>query len=122
MALLAKGGSPFSWGRAALWATSWGIGAGIGVAAGAWLTVVGEAGAPGVESIDPGSDLFLLPMAVFGAVAVVHLLGQVVAAAVRKDVPANPPRSHLRNCIPVASVSPPAPIPPKLAQVPTARM
>ena len=81
--LLARGGDPFSWGKALLWASSWGLGTGLGVAGGAWLTVVGESGAPGVEAIDPGSEFVLLPLAALGAVTVIHLATQVLAAWVR---------------------------------------
>jgi hypothetical protein len=66
-----------------LWSLSWGLGAGLGVAAGAWLTVVGQAGAPGVESLDPGSELLALPAIVFGVVFATHLLWQVVLALYR---------------------------------------
>ena len=81
--LVAKGGQPFRISRAALWAFSWGLGAAVGVAAGAWLTVVGEAGAPGIESIDPGTDLFALPAAAFLTVFLAHFAGQWLAAYVR---------------------------------------
>ena len=81
--LVAKGGRPFRAGRTVLWATSWGLGAGLGVAAGAWLTVVGEASAPGIEAIDPGVDLLALPAASFLTVSLAHLAGQWVAALVR---------------------------------------
>ncbi len=73
----------FSVREAAFWAASWGLGAAIGVALGGWLTLVGGSGAPGVEGLDPAVDLGLLPLGAFGAVMLVHLLGQVVAAALR---------------------------------------
>ncbi len=63
-------------GRAVFWAATWGVGAAIGVAVGGWLTAVGGAGAPGVESLELAEDLLVLPglagLAVFG----IHLLGQ----------------------------------------------
>jgi hypothetical protein len=77
--LLARSGVTFRWSRAVAWALSWGVGAALGVAAGAWLTVVGEAGAPGVGSIDPGMEFVTLPLAALVVVSAVHLGGQVVA-------------------------------------------
>ena len=68
---------------ALFWATSWGLGAAIGVAFGGWLTLVGGSGAPGVSGLDPAVDLGLLPLGAFCVVATVHLLGQLVAAVVR---------------------------------------
>ena len=82
-ALRAKGGAPFRWGRAVMWAVSWGVGSALGIGVGAWLTVVGEAGAPGIESIDPGTELLALPVAAFAVVFSVHVLAQVIAAAIR---------------------------------------
>lgn len=81
--LLAKDGTQLRWGAAIGWALSWGVGAAIGIAAGAWLTVVGEAGAPGVESLDPTSDLVMLPLAALVVVSLVHLAVQAGAAKVR---------------------------------------
>jgi hypothetical protein len=69
--------------EALFWAASWGVGAAIGVALGGWLTLVGGSGAPGAEGLDPVVDLGLLPLGAFGAVMLVHLLGQLVAAALR---------------------------------------
>ncbi len=83
MALVAGGGKPFSLGRALMWAAGWAVGAAIGVALGGWLTLVGGAGAPGVTELDPWMDLGLLPLVAFGAVLVVHLVGQLAAATVR---------------------------------------
>ena len=83
MALVAKGGGSFSVRRALLWSVSWGAGAAIGVALGGWLTLVGGAGAPGAEALDPRIDLILLPLAAFFGVSVIHLGGQMVLAAVR---------------------------------------
>jgi hypothetical protein len=80
---MGKDGKPIRWGLALLWSASWGLGAGLGVAAGAWLTVVGQAGAPGVESLDAGSELLALPALVFGAVLAAHLAWQVVVASLR---------------------------------------
>jgi len=69
--------------RAALWAATWGLGVSLGVALGGWLTVIGGAGTPGVESLDLAQDVFVLPLVVGGCVFVVHFTGQVVAAIVR---------------------------------------
>ncbi len=69
--------------EALFWATSWGLGAAIGVALGGWLTLVGGSGAPGVSGLDPAVDLGLLPLGAFCVVATVHLFGQLVAAVVR---------------------------------------
>jgi hypothetical protein len=54
-----------------------------GVALGAWLTVVGEAGAPGAAAIDPGIDFLALPLGAAGAVFIVHLAVQLVVASWR---------------------------------------
>lgn len=70
-------------GEALFWSASWGAGAAIGVALGGWLTLVGGSGAPGAEGLDPVVDLGLLPLGAFGFVMLVHLLGQLVAAALR---------------------------------------
>jgi hypothetical protein len=77
-------GHRFRLGRAAVWASSWALGAALGVAAGAYLTVVGQAGAPGVTAIEPGTDLLLLPALAFAAVFVVHLGIRVVLHLVRR--------------------------------------
>lgn len=81
--LVRRDGSPFRVGATLAWAFSWGIGVGVGVALGAWLTVVGQAGAPGVEALEPGADLLLLPVMAFAAVSAVHLVFQVAVAALR---------------------------------------
>lgn len=83
MILVARSGAPFSLRRALAWAVTWAIGAGIGVALGGWLTLIGGSGAPGVEALNPWSDLVLLPLAAFAVVLVVHLVGQLVSAVVR---------------------------------------
>lgn len=70
--------------RALFWAATWGVGAGIGVALGGWLTAVGGAGAPGVESLDLMEDVLLLPLLAGGVVFLVHLAGQLVFHGVRK--------------------------------------
>lgn len=69
--------------RALLWALTWGIGVAIGVALGGWLTVVGGAGAPGVESLDLIEDVVVLPAIAGLAVTVIHLLGQGLVSLVR---------------------------------------
>ncbi|GAB4273610.1 MAG: hypothetical protein Kow0056_00850 [Coriobacteriia bacterium] len=63
---------------------AWGIGAGLGVATGAWLTVVGEAGAPGVESLDLSSDVIGLPLAAAAIVTAAHFLGTAAARRVMR--------------------------------------
>lgn len=73
----------FSVREALFWAATWGLGAAVGVALGGWLTLVGGSGAPGAEGLDPVVDLGLLPLGAFGAVFLMHLLGQLVAAALR---------------------------------------
>ncbi|MDZ4655477.1 MAG: hypothetical protein U1F44_06345 [Coriobacteriia bacterium] len=83
MTLVARGGEPFRALRSLLWAATWGAGAAIGVALGGWLTLVGGAGAPGIESLDPWADLVLLPLVVFAGVLVVHLGGQLIVASIR---------------------------------------
>lgn len=81
--LAERGGGPFSPGRAAVFSVAWGLGAGIGVAAGAFLTVVGEAGAPGMDSLDFGSDIIALPLAVAVGVGALHAALQLGVAAAR---------------------------------------
>ena len=83
MPFVARDGSPFRAGAAAFWALTWGVGVAAGVALGGWLTLVGGAGAPGVEALEPLADLVVLPAVAGGAVMLVHLLGQLIAAAVR---------------------------------------
>ncbi len=77
------GASEFRMGRAALWAMTWALGAALGVALGGWLTVVGGVGAPGVDAIDLGTDVFLLPALSGLVVFVVHLGGQIIIASLR---------------------------------------
>ena len=71
-------------GRGVFWAATWGVGAAIGVAVGGWLTAVGGAGAPGVESLELAEDLIVLPalagLSVFG----LHIVGQVVLGSIRR--------------------------------------
>lgn len=69
--------------EALFWSASWGLGVALGVALGGWLTLVGGAGAPGAEGLDPTVDLVVLPLGAFAAVLVLHLAGQVIAASVR---------------------------------------
>lgn len=76
-------GERFRTREALFWSVSWGLGAAIGVALGGWLTLVGGAGAPGAEGLEPISDLVVLPLAAFGVVMIVHLCVQVVAATYR---------------------------------------
>lgn len=60
------------------WALTWGVGVAVGVALGGWLTVVGGAGAPGLEALDTVEDLFVLPAVSGIAVACVHFVGSGV--------------------------------------------
>ena len=71
--------------RAVLWSLTWGMGVGIGVALGGWLTVVGGAGAPGVESLDLVEDVLVLPVIAGVAVSMVHLVGQGLVTLVRSS-------------------------------------
>ncbi len=78
-------------GRLVLRAIPWGLGAGVGVALGGWLTAVGGVGAPGVQSLEPGVDLFVLPivgglLVVIGHIAV-DALAQFVRARRVQQVP-----------------------------------
>lgn len=68
--------------RAIFWAATWGVGAAIGVALGGWLTVVGGAGTPGVESLDLVEDVVVLPLLAGGAVFAVHLIGRLVVTVI----------------------------------------
>ena len=70
-------------GSAVFWATTWALGVGIGVALGGWLTVVGGAGTPGVESLDLFEDVLLLPGAAAVVVLVVYLVGYSIVGMVR---------------------------------------
>ena len=83
MALVARDGSPFSVAGAVFWAMTWGVGVAAGVALGGWLTLVGGAGAPGAEALEPLADLVVLPALAGGSVALIHLVGQVIASALR---------------------------------------
>lgn len=83
MVLVDRLGERFRIGEALFWAVSWGAGAAVGVALGGWLTLVGGSGAPGAAGLDPLVDLVVLPLGAFGVVAAVHLIGQVVVAALR---------------------------------------
>ena len=65
------------------WSVSWGVGAGLGVALGGWLTVVGGSGAPGTGGLEMGTDLVLLPLATLAVVTTLHLVGQLIASALR---------------------------------------
>jgi len=74
-----------SLGSAVFWAATWGVGVAIGVALGGWLTVVGGAGTPGVESLDIIEDVLLLPGIVGFVVFCVHLVGQGLVGIIRRD-------------------------------------
>jgi hypothetical protein len=81
--LLGADGQRFGLGTALFWAFTWGLGVAIGVALGGWLTLVGGAGAPGAEGIDPILDLLALPVLAGAIVMILHLAGQLVASALR---------------------------------------
>ena len=70
--------------RALLHALPWALGAALGVAAGAYLTAVSGAGAPGAEGIEATTDLVLLPALAFFAMFAAHLLFQGVLAGLRR--------------------------------------
>lgn len=72
-------------GSTLFWAATWAVGVAIGVALGGWLTVVGGAGTPGVESLDLVEDLLLLPGIVGLIVLCVYLAGAGVIGIVRRD-------------------------------------
>ncbi len=67
--------------RTALWASTWALGVGIGVALGAYLTAVSGSGAPGVESLDL-SEILWMPLASAGAVFVALFLVRIVVDAI----------------------------------------
>lgn len=65
-------------------ALTWGVGVGVGVALGAYLTAVGGVGSPGVEGLDL-SETFTLPVAA-GGVMFVFVLGlEALLAIVRRS-------------------------------------
>ncbi|MBE0475986.1 MAG: hypothetical protein IBX62_02680 [Coriobacteriia bacterium] len=75
--------------RALARAVPWAVGAALGVAAGAYLTAVGGAGAPGASALDAWVDLVALPALAFAAMLAAHLLLQGAAALIRR---LRPPR------------------------------
>lgn len=64
-------------------ALSWGVGVGIGVALGAYLTAVGGVGSPGVEGLDL-SETLTLPVAAGGFVFVAVLGVQTIVVLIRR--------------------------------------
>ncbi|MDP2232669.1 MAG: hypothetical protein Q8K89_03465 [Actinomycetota bacterium] len=84
------GREPFRLRPAVFWAATWGVGAGLGVALGGWLAVVGGAGAPGAGALDIREDVLLVPALAGGVVLVVHLVGQMLVASVRRVRSADP--------------------------------
>lgn len=64
-------------------ALTWGVGVGVGVALGAYLTAVGGVGSPGVEGLDL-SETFTLPVAAGGIVFVVVLGIETLVAVMRR--------------------------------------
>ncbi|MHB1477062.1 MAG: hypothetical protein ACYCXD_05755 [Coriobacteriia bacterium] len=81
--LRGRNGERLRFPEALFWSLTWGIGAGIGVALGGWLTVVGGSGAPGAGGLDIGVDVIALPLATLAVVSVAHLIGQLIASALR---------------------------------------
>lgn len=76
----------FSAGRAALWSLTWSVGAGLGVALGAYLTVVGAQAAPGDAKLDL-TELLLLPLAAAALVFAVSFLGRLVLSFRARPIP-----------------------------------
>ena len=66
-------------GRAAAWSLTWAVGVAIGVALGAYLSVIGDASAPGTQSLG-STDLVVLPLACGLAVFVISFAGRLVFA------------------------------------------
>ncbi len=62
---------------AAEWSATWAVGVAMGVAAGAYLTVVGASGAPGAGALGT-TELVMLPLAAGVLVFVVSLLVRVI--------------------------------------------
>ena len=83
MPLVARDGSPLGAGGAVFWALTWGVGVAAGVALGGWLTLVGGAGAPGAQALEPLTDLVVMPAVAGAVVAGIHLAGQLIAATLR---------------------------------------
>ncbi|MDA3935623.1 MAG: hypothetical protein PF636_01975 [Actinomycetota bacterium] len=81
----------FGMGRAIFWSATWALGAALGVALGGWLTAVGGVGAPGVEAMDLGTDVLLLPSLSGLTVLVVHFGGQIIFASFRSRTPVDSP-------------------------------
>lgn len=67
-------------------ALTWGVGVGVGVALGAYLTAVGGVGSPGVEGLDL-SETFTLPVAAGGIVFVSVLGIEALVAVLRRARP-----------------------------------
>ncbi|MGV8082475.1 MAG: hypothetical protein AB2L09_02405 [Coriobacteriia bacterium] len=74
---------------ALLRAVGWGAGVALGVAAGAWLTVVSGSGTPGTESLDRG-DVVVLPLAAGAATVAVVLLIEALIGALRSRAAKRP--------------------------------
>lgn len=81
--LVGRNNERFRIAEALMWSLTWAMGVALGVALGGWLTLVGGAGAPGADALDPVSDLFLLPGIVFVVVAAVQFAVRVFVAALR---------------------------------------
>lgn len=76
---------PFSLGWAVFWSLTWAVGVALGVALGGWLTVVSGSGAPGVESLSVGQDLFVIPAIAGAVVFVALLLARIIGARLRRS-------------------------------------
>lgn len=70
-------------GATALWGATWAVGVTLGVALGGWLTVVGEAGAPGGAALDLSTDVIGLPLAAGASVFVVYFIGDWLVSRIR---------------------------------------
>lgn len=77
---MAKAGTLMSW---VGWSATWAVGAAIGVALGAYLTVQGSAAAPGVSALDM-TELVVLPLVTGVAVFVVSFIARLIASGVRR--------------------------------------
>jgi len=65
------------------WSATWAIGAAIGVALGAYLTVQGSAAAPGVSALDT-TELVVLPLLAGVAVFAVSFVVRLAAWGLRR--------------------------------------
>ncbi len=75
------------------WASTWALGAALGVALGGYLTLVSGSGAPGTAGLDVVTDLVVLPLGAFAAVFGVYVIGRIVAGLVRSSRAPRPVRN-----------------------------